>query len=274
MSPAEPMMPETSASGRLARPVAGLGRERGLALDTLTSRLVAAALVLLMDAVGYHLVGLSTDTSQAHSLRLAIDDRIPFLPWTVYLYSWVYTAMLYPLFVVRCSGLFRRTVEAYAITIAVSLAVFAAFPVTSVGFRPDPATLDQSVFHNWGVALTFFVDPPTNLFPSLHLSIATLAALIAWRARPLYGWCAAPMVLAVAVSITTMKQHFVLDGVAAVALATLAFRARIASFDETRDATGPLAYAWRGPIGYLLFHGLVYLSLYVAFRAGFRPWDG
>ena len=274
MSPAEPMTPSDSSSDRVATPVAGDGRERVLALDTLTSRLVAAALVLLMDAVGYHLVGLSTDTSQAHSLRFWLDDRIPFLPWTVYLYSWVYTAMLYPLFVVRCSGLFRRTVEAYAITIAVSLAVFAAFPVTSVGFRPDPATLDQSVFHNWGVALTFFVDPPTNLFPSLHLSVATLAALIAWRARPLFGWCAAPMVLAVAVSITTMKQHFVLDGVGALAVALFAFRTRIASFDEKRDATGPLAYSWRGPVGYLVFHGLVYLGLYAAFRAGFRPWDG
>ena len=74
--------------------------------------------------------------------------------------------------------------------------------------------------------------PPTSLFPSLHLSLATLAALIAWRARPLFGWCAAPMVVAVAMSITTMKQHFVVDGAGAVALATLAFRTRIASFDE------------------------------------------
>ncbi|MBK7973986.1 MAG: phosphatase PAP2 family protein [Deltaproteobacteria bacterium] len=264
----------SGTSDRVGRSLADEPRERTLALDTLTSRLVAAGLVLLMDAVGYHLVGLATDTAQAHSLRLSIDDRIPFLPWSVYLYSWVYTAMLYPLFVVRCSGLFRRTVEAYAITIAVSLVVFAMFPVTSVGFRPDPATLDQSVFHNWGVALTFFVDPPTNLFPSLHLSIATLAALIAGRARPLFGWCAAPMVLAVAVSITTMKQHFVLDGVGALAVATFAFRSRFASFHEERDATGPLAYSWRGPVGYLFFHGVVYLALYVAFRCGFRPWDG
>ncbi len=242
--------------------IQGVGTRIGIALG-----------VLAFDAIGYNLVGFATDPASAHSLRLAIDDWIPFQPWTVYIYSWVYTAMLYPLFVVRCPTLFRRTAEAYALTIAISLAVFAMFPVTSVGFRPDISHLDLSVFHNWGVALTYFVDPPTNLFPSLHMSMVTLSALVAWKARPLYGWCAAPVVALVAVSIATMKQHFVLDGVGAVLVTAFAYRARLANHDASEDSSGPIAYSWRGPALYVVFHFTAYLAFYTAFRLGFRPWE-
>ncbi len=249
------------------------GSEASLPLQGVGSRIAIALGVLAFDAIGYNLVGFNTDHARTHSLRLPVDDRIPFWPWTVYLYSWVYTSMLYPLFVVRCPTLFRRTAEAYVLTIGISLAIFAIFPVSSVGLRPDLSNLDLSVFHNWGVALTYFVDPPTNLFPSLHMSVATLAALVAWKARPLYGWLAAPVVLAVALSITTMKQHFVLDGLGAVLVATFAYRARLKNHDADRDSNGPVAYSWRGPMLYLVFHCSAYLAFYAAFRMGFRPWE-
>lgn len=241
-------------------------------LASLGARVAAAAAVLGLTIAGYHAVASSVDPASAHTLKLAIDDRIPFLPSTIYLYSWVYTSMLYPLFVVRCPRLFRRTVEAYAITIGVSLAAWALYPVTAVGFRPDVRQLDTSVFHNWGVALTYFADPPHNLFPSLHLAAATLAALVAWKARPLFGLWALPVVVGVAVSISTMKQHYVVDGVAALVVVAAVYRLRLASYVSARDAVAPVAYSWRGPALYAGFHGCVYLALYLTFRAGFRPW--
>lgn len=246
----------------------------GEALGKLGVRVGVALAMLGMTIAGYRAVALGVDPPNAHTLRLGVDDRIPFLPWTVYLYSWVYTSMLYPLFVVRCPRLFRRTAEAYGLTIAASLAVWAVFPVTSSGFRPDIGHLDTSVAHNWGVALTYFVDPPYNLFPSLHLAAAALATLVAWKARPLFGVCALPVLLGVAMSIATMKQHYVLDGVAALIVVAIVYRLRLASYRAERDAVGPVAYTWRGPALYVVFHGFVYLALYTAFLLGFRPWLG
>lgn len=254
--------------------IAGESRASGSdVLANIGNRVAAALLMLAVTVVAYRAVAFRVDAASSHTLKLAVDDRIPFWPWTVYLYSWVYTSMLYPLFVVRCPRLFRRTVEAYAITIGVSLATWALFPVTAAGFRPGIAQLDTSVAHGWGVALTYFVDPPNNLFPSLHLGAAVLAMLVAWKARPLFGLCALPVVLGVAISISTMKQHYVLDGVAALVVVALVYRLRLASYRAERDVASPVAYSWRGPALYACFHGSVYLALYLAFLAGYHPWQ-
>jgi membrane-associated phospholipid phosphatase len=233
--------------------------------------LVALALLAVM-ITGYRLIGFAVEPGDARELRLAIDDAIPFWSWSVYLYSWVYTSMLYPAFVVRSPRLFRRIVVAYAVVIVVSLLCFAFLPVSAVRFRPDVSSLDTTAFHEWAVRLTYFVDPPYNLFPSLHLSIATLAALSAWTARRLFGALAFPIVAGIAVSICTMKQHYVVDGVAALVLATATWALVVRPFRGERPAAGDAAYSWRGPLVYLGFHALVYLGFYVAFRLGFTPW--
>lgn len=222
----------------------------------------------------YRLVAFEVRVDASWSVRSALDDAIPFWPWTVYLYSWVYTSMLYPVFTVRCPRLFRRVVVAYGIVIAVDLGCFALFPVEAGDFRPDPALLDATIFHEWGVRLTYFVDPPTNFLPSLHLSVATISGLAAWKARRLWGLLALPVVLGIAFSICTMKQHFVADGVTALLLGGAAYLLVLRGYGPRRGGERELAYTWRGPTAYLAFHAAVYLGLYLAFRAGFAPWEG
>ena len=219
----------------------------------------------------FALIGFNVDPSRARVLRTQVDDLIPFWPWSVFAYSWVYTSMLYPLFVVRCPRLFKRSVLAYALVAFVSLLFFALFPVTSLGLRPGVTGLDASVFCNWGVRLTFFVDPPTNLYPSMHLSMASIAMLAAWKARPLFGVLALPVVLGIALSICTMKQHYILDGVSALALVAVVYDLVLGPYDAREVPLEDRSFSWRGPLGYLVFHCMVYLGLYLAFRAGVRP---
>jgi membrane-associated phospholipid phosphatase len=238
--------------------------------DTRNNVLLTAALTVSSMTL-FWLIGYGVDPHAAAVLRTPLDDAVPFWPWSVYMYSWVYTSMLYPLFVIRCPALFRRTLLAYALVLAVCLASFALFPVTSLGLRPDVAALDTTTFHGWGTRLTFFVDPPTNLFPSQHLAIATLCVLAAWKARPLWGALALPIALGVGVSILTMKQHYIADGLAAVALAFAAWALVLRRY-RPPAGTPRVAATWRGPAAYFAFHGLVYLALFVAFRAGWRPW--
>jgi membrane-associated phospholipid phosphatase len=221
--------------------------------------------------VGYYGVGLRQDPADARVLRTPLDDMIPFLPASIWVYSCVYTAMLLPLFVVRCKRLFRRVVVAYAFVISVSATCFAAFPVTSLGFRPELTSIADAPFHLWGLKLNLFLDPPVNLMPSLHLSIATLAALVAWQVRRAYGVLALALTVAIAVSVLTLKQHYWLDAVAGFVLggAAWAIFVRRAPAHPTRAA-----YGWAGPATYAAFHASALLFVYALYRAGFRPWSG
>jgi hypothetical protein len=230
-------------------------------------RAAITSLVLASYVAGYFSIGWATDPGRARSLATPLDALIPFVPETVFLYAWVYTAMVFPLFVVRSPALFRRVGLAYAIVIAACLAMFAVYPVTAVDLRPDVGALDASRFAEWGVTLVYTVDPPYNLFPSLHLAVATLAALSAWKARPVYGAIGFAWVLLIAVSVSTVKQHFLIDSAAGAALACAVYAAIIRPYG--RVPAKESAYGWGGPLLYLVFHGLAYATAYAAFRAGF-----
>jgi hypothetical protein len=236
-------------------------------------KLALVGLLLIVWGPGYYAIALTTDPRAARSLGTALDAAIPFVPVTVYLYSWVYTAMLYPLFTVRCIRLFRRVAMAYCLVIAISLVAFRLFPVTSIGFRPDPRLLQDDNFHEWGVRLNFFLDPPFNLFPSLHLSIATLVALTAWKVRPAYGAMATLMASGIALAVLTLKQHYLVDGVAGITLGAASYGVLVHPLRVSNSRADRLAYGWGGPTGYLGFHILVILGLYVLYRSGVRPWE-
>ena len=174
-------------------------------------------------AAGYFDVGLGTDPGRARSLMTSLDARIPFIAGSVWIYLGLFPTAFLPLFVVRCPRLFRRTVLAYALAIAASLAVFAAYPVKADGLRVDVAVLDLTRFAPWAVALLYRIDPPYNLFPSLHLSVALLAAASAWKASRRVGAAVFAGVLPIAASICTVKQHFVLDAAGGAALALVSY---------------------------------------------------
>jgi membrane-associated phospholipid phosphatase len=229
---------------------------------------LVAPLVILFFG-GYFWIGLSADPARARSLATPLDRAIPFLPASIFLYAWVYSGFLFPLFAVRCSRLFRRVAAAYLLVIVVSLLCFAIFPVAATGLRPDLGAIRATSFALWGVKLAYALDPPVNLFPSAHLAIITLAACSAGRARRVYGALAAVVVVLVFAAVCTAKQHFILDGIAGVALGAGSYALLVRPH---RPGPGePLAYEWGGPLLYLALHSLVYLGCYAAYRAGLTP---
>ena len=244
----------------LAVPITGLPWYRSRAVLERTALTLG---LMAFFIIGYFGVGLSTDPARARGLATPLDARIPFVPRSLWLYLWVFPAALIPVFVVRCSDLFRRTVLAYAIVIAVSLIVFVVFPVTSLGLRVDPATLDVSRPSAWAVKVLYDLDPLYNLFPSLHLSIATLVAFSAWKAAGRYGAVAFVGVGLVGVSLCTVKQHFLLDGLGGLALAAAAHALVLRPYRPPSGSTP--AYSWRGPAAYLMLLVLVYAGFYAAF---------
>ena len=211
--------------------------------------------------VGYFGVGLSTDPAHVHSLATPLDARIPFVAsCSVWMYLWVFPCALIPLFVVKCRHLFRRTVIAYATVMAVSFVLFAVFPVTSVGLRAPKRTLDISRPSDWAVSIIYSLDPPYNLFPSLHLSLAALAAFSVWKTSKPYAIAIFVSVAGLGVSVCTVKQHYVLDVLTGLALAALINLLIIRRYRPMEGAT--LAYSWRGSATHLVFVVILYASFY------------
>jgi hypothetical protein len=246
-----------------------LEREEHSEEFALWPRVFAALGVALYFGVGFNVVAMLTGSSAAHTLQTSFDDAIPLIPWTVYLYSWVFTSAFYPAFVIRSPSLFRRVVMAYMVTLTLAYVCYAIFPVTSTGLRADPTTLNDRVFDGWALRLIYFLDPPYNLCPSLHLAIGVIAALSAGTASRRLGWLAAPIALSIAISICTTKQHFIADGIGGVLVAGVAwwFTLRGVRVEEKESNFG-----LRGALLYVVFHCLFYGSFYVAFRLGLRPW--
>lgn len=242
--------------------------ERGRAGERAAWLLVVATLFV----GGYFGVGRAVDPTTARSIATPLDAALPFWPASIFVYVTVFPGALLPLFTVRCPRLFRRTALAYVAVIAVSLACFVALPVTSLPLRADTASLASGpgpsrVLEDWiawGVRTLYAWDPPVNLFPSLHLAVATVAASVSGRARRAYGLLAGVWVAAVAVSVCTIKQHYVLDAVAGVALGAAAHGALAARVRLAR----PAAYGWRGPLAFAALLGLVFAGFGLLYTLG------
>jgi membrane-associated phospholipid phosphatase len=231
-------------------------------LEWLERTALTLGLVIFFIA-GYFGVGLSRNPADAGDLQTFLDDQIPFIARSVWIYLLIFPAALLPLFVVRCRRLFRRTALAYGVAIAVSLICFTAIPITAARLRPVTAMLELTKASDWAVSVLYSLDPPYNLFPSLHVSIAVLAAFSAWKAARLYGTVALSCLAFVIASTCTVKQHVVLDAVGGIVLGALAGALILWPY---RPSDGlPPAYSWRGPSIYLVFLALVYTGFYLTY---------
>jgi hypothetical protein len=208
-------------------------------------------------------VGWSVGASRARTLSTPLDARIPFIAGSIWIYLALFPAAFLPLFVVRCRYLFRRTIAAYLFAVAVSVAIFASLPVTSAGLRVDAASLDTKQFAPWAVSLLYRVDPPYNLFPSLHLSIALLAGLSAWKASRRVGAAVIAGTAFIAASICTVKQHFLLDAAGGVVVAAAAYALTLHAYEP--DEGVDTAYGRRGLTAFSACALCAYAGLYTIF---------
>ncbi len=150
-----------------------------------------------------------------HELLTVIDEAIPLLPWTWWIYFPLYLAgILFSLVVLRDERV------AYKACIAIGLAQL----ICVVAYLVYPSSFPRPSFEGGGLsgdALRWFwdFDPPNNTFPSSHVMVATQVALAMWRDRNPLRWIQYASAFGVFVTIHTTKQHYIVDGVAGLAVA-------------------------------------------------------
>lgn len=140
---------------------------------------------------------------------LWLDDMIPFLPWSV----WIYLSQFGLLFcaIWHAPDNTTRSVAFYAMLMASAVAavIFILFPTTLPRMAVDGAA--------W--KMLYALDVHGNCFPSLHAALAALAAAALVRAKGLWAVIAPLWASAIIFSALATKQHVTLDIAGGLALA-------------------------------------------------------
>lgn len=174
----------------------------------------ALTIVLIVGAYQFYFYPQRRPVRPAMQFAATIDNRIPFRPGWV----WIYSGLYYPviillIFTIDSFERFNYTAFNFLTLLFAQLICFFVMPVRT---PPEWRNYD----HEASLSTRFLrvvhgFDAPTNCFPSMHVSVATLTALhLANNLQPsLGGWellCYAFPVL-IGLSALFTKQHYLID---------------------------------------------------------------
>jgi membrane-associated phospholipid phosphatase len=170
-------------------------------------------------------------------VSLPLEAHLPFVPEAAFPYGLVFpTVVLGCLSIpVRDIALFRRGALLLVGNMTLAFLLFLALPVRAM-YRPE--VVPGGGWARDLAAFWFYVDRPTNLFPSLHVNVSLVAALLGWRHSRAIGAIAFALASAVAISTVLLHQHYLAD-IAAAAL--MAF----GSYWMTLGREGAATAVWR-----------------------------
>lgn len=151
-----------------------------------------------------------------------LDLAVPFWPWTVFLYLSDYLLIFVAFQGCRTRASADRFLVTELVVIGVATLTHWAFPVAFPReLFPLPADLSPAPARAMELLRSF--DAATSCLPSLHVAGAVLAPLLISQEQPrafpwLLLWSAV-----VALATMTTKQHYLVDVLAGVALAVVAW---------------------------------------------------
>lgn len=150
----------------------------------------------------------------------ALDDRIPFRPGWAWIYSFLYyPAILYLNWTVTSARHFTHLATSFFVLLAGQMLFFVLLPVeTPPGWR-ELARGDTLSERFLRFVRRF--DAPSNCFPSMHVSVATLTA---FHASAALGPAVFLFPALIALSCVYTKQHYLVDLPAGAALGWGAWR--------------------------------------------------
>jgi len=154
---------------------------------------------------------------EPRELGTFLDERIPFMPAWVWIYSLpYYPAILYVNLGLKSSEQFIQTAISYLMLLGLQMAFFLMVPVRTP--------------HHWreanggrGLSERFLAfvqrfDAPTNSFPSMHTSVAMLTSLHLYHH---IGGAVFAFPALIGLSCLFTKQHYLIDIPAGAALGWL-----------------------------------------------------
>lgn len=167
-------------------------------------------------------------TTEYHLIHVSLDDKIPFIeyfiiPYTLWFAFIAVTLGYFFLFAEKSE--FYRLVIMLFIGMTLFLIISTIYP-NGLNLRPDTFVRDN-IFIDM-VKKLYLADTPTNVLPSIHVynSLGAYIAISHCEKLRRYRWIqAAALVLTISIILSTMflKQHSVIDVIAAFAIASVVY---------------------------------------------------
>jgi len=159
-----------------------------------------------------NLINNLTDPSRAVFLKLPIDSAIPLLPPLVLFYLFfLWYALATFGYTWYDRKLFSKVILSWVFLMTVSCAIYVAFPTGVI----KPPFIPHNILGEWTL-LVQNASSQFNALPSLHASGAVLALLTLFHFKK--GKIIAPFIMATLASTVMLKQHFIVDIIAGIAL--------------------------------------------------------
>ena len=177
------------------------------------------SLVLYAGVMSIYFVAGSVARPPLTSIKLPFDDWIPFIPEAMLGYGLAYIVPLSLLWVETTESGMRRMMRAALLAYMMAAPFFLVMPVQDA----DPPLVATNALQHL-LELNRAADHSKNAFPSMHVGLATLLALIGARRSRAWGWGLGLVAVAIALSTLLVKQHFLLDLPAGAIIAYVAYR--------------------------------------------------
>lgn len=172
-------------------------------------------------ALGYFMAGVWLHPAPVFNPSSALDAAIPFAGLALWPYLFGIVWMGMPAVLLQSPALFRHTARSYALLIALSLLCFVLVPAAAPELRAQASTAGLDPLTAWALRQLHAIDPPRNLLPSLHVSLAALAACALTRHDFRWRLPSALVLATIVAAVCLSKQHTVADAAAGLLAACL-----------------------------------------------------
>jgi len=183
--------------------------------------------VVLSTVVGFYTVGylyLNYTTIHAekfYDVSFAFEQGIPFVYHLVPSYIFVYFLVIALYLAIDSDELLMEAAKTF---VTVSIIHFLFFYFLPVKMVDRPVLVPTGGIWNDIAAFWFWVDEPTTLFPSAHVSMSFLSAYYIGRVHRRFGIFCIIAAAYVGASVVLIKQHYVADVIAGFFLATAGYQ--------------------------------------------------
>lgn len=178
--------------------------------------------ISLNSAVYYGARALTTGRIH-YDLTGSLDERIPFLPWTITVYLGCYLFWITN-YIIGCrqdEEKAFRFISADLFAKLICLLCFFVWPTTNI----RPVVAGTSVWERL-MRLLYSIDAADNLFPSIHCLTSWLCYIAVRKNEKVPKWYrifSLVTVISICISTLTTKQHVIPDVVAGVGLGEISY---------------------------------------------------
>jgi membrane-associated phospholipid phosphatase len=168
----------------------------------------------LLFCVAYLAANRFIDMRTCHDISTPVDKALPFMPYFIYPYSFIYIFSMLPSLICENRTLYFRAAIGFALMIIISATIFVLFPVSIPRAYELPAG-----FTGWVFSQLDWIDNPVCGFPSLHVGLTLLATFTVFRENRIFGWVCVVFAVLTVLSTLLTKQHVLWDVVGGAVMA-------------------------------------------------------